>query len=184
MIPAANETLTLLREAAQKCPSFAKMMPYNIIEKRGPVSKKTLSRLSKYNDEERGRIETFLGLVDKQNILFWSPLSIQHKFSAKNREALTNAPWSLAAVVCFFLEEADFHQRILGRFARLAVFRLRSEGYTAESIAGVLQGVGLDADAGKIQKYIDSGSKYNHLAIELKGACVLFFLPMSVPEIL
>lgn len=148
------------------------------------MPKKTLSKLGERNKKEREGIETLLGEVQQGNVSFWNPSGVRRELTAQQQEALINAPWSLTAALCIFLAEADLHHRILGRFARLAVFQLSSVGHEAESIAGLLQGIGLDAGLEKIEQFIDSGNKYSHLAKELGGHEVLFFLPMSVPEFL
>lgn len=87
--------------------------------------------------------------------------------------------------LCFALDGAEIHHKILRRFARVVVFNLTRQKHSAASLTQALQEVGLlikaPSEAEKtVEGYIDAGSRYNYIAHELGGLAALFFLPLGV----
>ena len=132
--------------------------------------------------KEQQRVQDFLKKVADEELSFWVP-NIQQQVT-KEEAFLFRSAANYGVYLCLVLDDAEIHHKILHRFARVALYELSLQGYTAEILTQNLQGITWLADGQALQKqiesYISAGSRYANLARKLGGYAALFFLPQSV----
>lgn len=140
------------------------------------------TKLERFDVIEHENIQKFLTKVEQQELDFWDP-NIQQRITEEDAK-LINLPNPYGVYLCLVLDNAEIHHKILQRFARVVVYHLSLQGYTAEIMAQAFQGSGLFKTDGDLQKqiegYIHAGNRYTYLASQLGGFATLFFLPQSV----
>jgi hypothetical protein len=148
------------------------------------ISEATISRIGRPKIQEHQDIQAFLEKVQNHEINFWNA-NIQRNITEEQRLFLDQLV-NYGLFLCFALDDAEIHHKILRRFARVVVFNLLSgQGRSASSLTRALREVGLltesSLEAEKIvEGYIDAGSRYTYIAHELGGLAALFFLPSGV----
>jgi hypothetical protein len=128
-------------------------------------------------------IHNFLGKINDHEVNFWNP-NLQVRVTTEEADLLRQ-PVNYGIFLCSVLHDAQVHHKILQRFARLAVYNLTVQGYSAEDLANAFRGSTLLTNVGatlqkQIEGYIQAGNRYSVIAQELGGLGSIFFLPPKV----
>jgi hypothetical protein len=175
--------LTSTTQPTSKQQSNSTPQPISTPQSNVRISEATISGIGLPKTQEHEDIQTFLEKVQNREIDFWNP-NIQRAITKEQRLFL-DQPVNYGLFLCFALDGAEIHHKILRRFARVVVFNLTRQKHSAASLTQALQEVGLlikaPSEAEKtVEGYIDAGSRYNYIAHELGGLAALFFLPLGV----
>lgn len=139
-------------------------------------------KLQQLEPTEHRDVRSFLDRIQNQTVQFWNPHIQQHITSDEAR--LLHIPANFGVYLCLTLDDTEIHHKILHRFARVLVYELSLQGYSAQLLAQAFQGFTLFKSKDNLQEqiegYIAAGNRYVHLANKLGGYAALFFLPQSI----